>query len=76
MEPTPTQTAQLVWAIAIGILLAYEVWALTQGYEWTLTAGMRAWLDEVEYLKGLLGALLAWLFVHFVIERKKRKGKE
>lgn len=71
MNITPTQTAQAVWILAIGILLAYEAWALTRGYHWTLTAGMRAWIGQAQWLIGVLAAVLAWLFAHFAIERRK-----
>lgn len=72
---TPTQTAQAVWILGIGILLAYEAWSLTKGYEWTLTAGMRAWINQAGWLIGLLAAMLAWLFAHFVIEKRKDKNE-
>lgn len=69
-------TPQIVWLIALSILGVYELWALVfGGYEMTLTAGMRDWLEKVGWLRGFLVAFLAWLAYHFAVE-KKRKGRE
>lgn len=69
----PQQTAQTVWAIAIGLLLGYEVWALVQGYEWTLTAGAREVFEAYPWTMGIVAGILAWLVVHLMIEKRNPK---
>lgn len=70
----PKRTAQTVWLAAIGLLLGYEAWALTQGYEWTLSAGARALVDAQPWTGGVIVGVLAWLVWHVVAERR-RDGK-
>lgn len=66
------RTPSLVWLLSLAILLGYEAWALlTQSYEYTLTYPVRALIDDQPWVAGVLGAVLAWLGVHFIYERRK-----
>ena len=66
---------KLVWLISIAILLVYETWAIIfGGYEYTLTYPVRELIDQQPWTGSVLAALLAWLGVHFIVERR-RKGK-
>ena len=66
---------KLVWLISIAILLVYETWAIIfGGYEYTLTYPVRELIDQQPWTGSVLAAILAWLGVHFIVERR-RKGR-
>lgn len=66
---------KLAWLISIAILLVYETWAIIfGGYEYTLTYPVRELIDQQPWTGSVLAALLAWLGVHFIVERR-RKGR-
>ena len=58
----------LAWAYFLIPLALYEFFGLKMGYKWTLTAGMRLLMAKWKPLRYILGAFIAWLFWHFVIE--------
>lgn len=69
------RTPAFVWIVSLAILLVYETWAIIfGGYEYTLTYPVRELIDQQPWLGGVLAAVLAWLGVHFIVERR-RQGK-
>ena len=67
------RTPAFVWVLSLAILLGYEAWALlTQPYEYTLTYPVREMIDRYPWTASVLAALLAWLGVHFIVERRRR----
>lgn len=69
------RTPAFVWIASLAILLGYEAWAIIfGGYEYTLTYPVRELIDQQPWLGGVLAAVLAWLGVHFIVERR-RKGR-
>ncbi|MCX7801187.1 MAG: hypothetical protein N2109_12705 [Fimbriimonadales bacterium] len=67
----PRRVAQLVWLVALSILLGYEAVALFMGYEWTLTAGARQIVDERPWVGAVSAGVFAWLLWHVLWERRK-----
>lgn len=66
------KTPAFVWILSVLILVCYEAWALlTRPYEYTLTYPIRTLVDQQPWVSGVLAALLAWLGVHFIIEKRK-----
>jgi hypothetical protein len=69
------RTPAIVWVAVLAVLLGYEAWAiLFGGYEYTLTYPVRELIDQQPWTGSVLAALLAWLGVHFIVERR-RKGR-
>lgn len=59
----------------MAILLVYETWALlTRPYEYTLTYPVRSLIDSNPWVGGVLAGFLAWLGVHFIVERRRKGG--
>jgi hypothetical protein len=69
------RTPAFVWVAVLATLLGYEAWAiLFGGYEYTLTYPVREMIDRNPWTASVLSAFLAWLGVHFIVERR-RKGR-